>query len=273
MDKRIADVNAQYSVLCDQVADAMDVDIPDLQSQVEALQNQMDVLAPALDMTSEPPMHEREDVKTSIEALHDLVAGKSGRRQQTPISSSSSAELTSLDMRTLRETTQKEMAAALESVRAARDAALLAIAAHTEGPQVKDKVGMKFFSGRILECHIPGTSQTPVLTSSKRKRYDEQDEEESGRDERQSEREHDSEPKNDRPCRIVQDVGVGNDETADVTMYEGLSAILPTTLVTNHCGIDVPPAKRARRVAAVVVQTATAATVGAIATWSALAFS
>lgn len=88
MDKRIADVNAQYNVLCDQVADAMDVDIPELQNHVEALQNQMDVLAPALDMTSEPPMHKREDVKTSIEALHDLVAGKSGWWQQTPRPSS-----------------------------------------------------------------------------------------------------------------------------------------------------------------------------------------
>jgi conjugal transfer/entry exclusion protein len=84
MDERIADVNAQYNVLCDQVADAMDVDIPDLQGQVEALQNQMDVLTPILDMTSEPPLHDREDVKASIQTLHDLVAGKSGRRQHTP---------------------------------------------------------------------------------------------------------------------------------------------------------------------------------------------
>lgn len=179
-------------------------------------------------------------------------------------------------MRTLHETTQKEMAAALEAVCAARDAALLSIAAHTEGPQVKEKVRTKFFSSPILEYHIPGTSQIPVLTSSKRKRYDEQDEEESGRDERRSEREHESEPKNDandRPCRDVQDVGVGNDGMADVSMAEGIPVTLPTTLVTNHCGIDVPSTKRARRVAAVVVQTATAVTVGAIATWSALAFS
>jgi hypothetical protein len=84
MDERIADVNAQYNVLCDQVADAMDVDIPDLQGQVEALQNRMDVLTPIFDMTSEPPMHEREDVKASIQTLHDLVTGKSGRQQQTP---------------------------------------------------------------------------------------------------------------------------------------------------------------------------------------------
>jgi hypothetical protein len=79
MDGRIADMNAQYNVLCDQVADAMDVDIPDLQGQVEALQDQMDALTPMFNMSSEPPMHEREDVKASIQTLHDLVAGKSGR--------------------------------------------------------------------------------------------------------------------------------------------------------------------------------------------------
>ena len=84
MDERIAEVNAQYNVLCDQVADAMEVDIPDLQGQVDALQNQMDALSPILDMTPESPMHEREDVKASIQTLHELVASKSGRKQQTP---------------------------------------------------------------------------------------------------------------------------------------------------------------------------------------------
>ncbi|KAF8225464.1 hypothetical protein L208DRAFT_423579 [Tricholoma matsutake] len=84
MDERIADVNAQYIVLCEQVADAMDVDIPDLQAQVEALQKQTDALAPILDMTFEPPMHKREDVKASIQTLHDLVAGKWGGGNRRP---------------------------------------------------------------------------------------------------------------------------------------------------------------------------------------------
>ena len=79
MDERIAEVNAQYNVLCDQVADAMEVDIPDLQGQVDALQNQMDVLAPIFDVTPEPHVHEREDVKASIQTLHELVASKLGR--------------------------------------------------------------------------------------------------------------------------------------------------------------------------------------------------
>jgi hypothetical protein len=176
-------------------------------------------------------------------------------------------------MRTLRDTTQKEMTAALEAVRAARDTALITIATHAEAPQVKEKVRIDFLSSRTLEYHeFPETSQTPVLTSSKRKRYDEQDEDDSGGDESRSE------PKNnakDKSHRSVQDVGVGvgADGVADVIMAEGTPATPPTTLVTNHSGIDVPSPKRSRRVAAVVVQTATAVTVGAVATWSALAFS
>jgi hypothetical protein len=171
-------------------------------------------------------------------------------------------------MRTLRETTQKEMAAALETVRAARDAALVTIAAHVEAHQVKDKVGMKSSFSHMLEYHkFPESSQTPVLTSSKRKRNDEQDEDDSGGDESQSD------PTNNprvKSHRRVHDVGVGvSDDRLSAD-----PAITPTaTLVTSQSGIDVPSPKRARRVAAVVVQTATAVTVGAVATWSALAFS
>jgi hypothetical protein len=181
-------------------------------------------------------------------------------------------------MQTLRETTQKEMASALEAVRAARDAALITIAAHAEAPQVKEKVRTILFLSHMLQYHgFPKTSQTPVLTSSKRKRYDEQDEDDSVGNESQSECKNEIELKN---CakdngRSVQDVGVGasDDGVADVMMAEGIPTRQPTTLVSNHSGIDVPSPKRARRLGTVVVQTATAVTVGAVATWSALAFS
>jgi hypothetical protein len=46
-----------------------------------------------------------------------------------------------------------------------------------------------------------------------------------------------------------------------------------TTVETGKDGVSVPSAKRARRIASVVVHTATAATLGAVAAWSALAFS
>jgi len=185
-------------------------------------------------------------------------------------------------MRALRDTTQSDMAAALESVRAARDAALATIAAHAEAPQVEEKVRMKLpFLSHMLEYHeIPKSSQTPVLTSPKRKRCDEQDEDDSGGNESENKSENESEPKDhlqDKPHRSVQDVGVSvgvsGDGVADVIMAEGIPAIQPTTLITNHSGIDVPSPKRTRRVATAVMQTATAVTVGAVATWSALAFS
>jgi len=37
--------------------------------------------------------------------------------------------------------------------------------------------------------------------------------------------------------------------------------------------VDAPPRKRARRIASVLAHTATAVTIGAVVTWSALAFS
>ncbi|KAF8225465.1 hypothetical protein L208DRAFT_1408439 [Tricholoma matsutake] len=45
------------------------------------------------------------------------------------------------------------MAAALEAVCAARDAALVTIAAHAEAAQVKEKVCLTFSSGHMLEYH------------------------------------------------------------------------------------------------------------------------
>jgi len=164
-------------------------------------------------------------------------------------------------MQILREVTQKELIAALEAVRAARDAALVTIAAHAEAPQVKEK--------------------TPVLTSSKRKRSDERDEDDSVGNESQSECKSESASESELKKstkdkhRSVQDVGVGasDDGVADVMMAEGIPIRQPTTLVPDHSGIDVPSPKRARRLGTVVVQTATAVTVGAVATWSALAFS
>jgi hypothetical protein len=187
-------------------------------------------------------------------------------------------------MQILREVTQKELIAALEAVRAARDAALVTIAAHAEAPQVKEKVRTKFSMSQMLQCHgFPETSQTPVLTSSKRKRSDERDEDDSVGNESQSQSECKSESASEselKKCtkdkhRSVQDVGVGasDDGVADVMMAEGIPIRQPTTLVPDHSGIDVPSPKRARRLGTVVVQTATAVTVGAVATWSALAFS
>lgn len=144
------------------------------------------------------------------------------------------------------------MATELEAVRAARDAALATIAAHAEAPQVR--IGDTDTSGPPHR----ETPQTPVLSSLKRKRSDESDENED----------------EDGLKRSV-DIGVGVGDAADVTMADAAdpTTFTTTNTTTNTSGIDVPSPKRARRIATAVLHTATAVTVGAVAAWSALAFS
>jgi chromosome segregation ATPase len=77
LDERVSDVNAQYTMLLDQVEHATHVDIPDLQAQVEALQNQAEAVPALRAMSSESLLHERTDVKASIQTLRELVDGKS----------------------------------------------------------------------------------------------------------------------------------------------------------------------------------------------------
>lgn len=82
LDERVSDVNAQYTMLLDQVEHTTHVDIPDLQAQVEALQHQADTFPALREMSSESPLHERIDVKESIQTLRELVDGKSAKNAQ-----------------------------------------------------------------------------------------------------------------------------------------------------------------------------------------------
>lgn len=85
-DDRLAEVNAEYTILFDQVDAMHHVDIPGMQEQLDGLQDRMDDF-PSPFSTPEPPsrastspapapdLGEREDVKASIQALHALVEG------------------------------------------------------------------------------------------------------------------------------------------------------------------------------------------------------
>ena len=77
-DDRLAEVNAEYTMLFDQVDTIHHVDIPDLQSLLGCLQERMDEL-PDPFSTPEPreqlSMDEREDVDINIHALENLVDG------------------------------------------------------------------------------------------------------------------------------------------------------------------------------------------------------
>ena len=80
-DDRLAEVNAEYTMLFDQVDTIHHVDIPDLQTQLGGLQERVDELPDLFctpddrDCTPQPALHEREDVKVNIQALESLVDG------------------------------------------------------------------------------------------------------------------------------------------------------------------------------------------------------
>ncbi|KAF8151653.1 hypothetical protein B0H34DRAFT_810671 [Crassisporium funariophilum] len=236
-DDRLAEVNAEYTMLFDQVDTIHHVDIPDLQAHLETLQERMDDIPSPFTTpeprestpTPAPALHEREDVKASIQTLRDLVD----------------------EMRNLRETAQTahaQMTAEWETFKAG-------------------EVAMARIAQTQAEARAQAL-QTPVLTSLKRKRDDtdeneEVDESEGGQGS--------VEKVGDTPL-MVSSTPAGLDK--DVVMDDNV-LVPPTNLeVAAAQKLEGPsPRKRARRFATVVAQTATAVTIGAVVTWSALAFS
>ena len=118
-------------------------------------------------------------------------------------------------------------------------------------------------------------SQTPALLSLKRKRDD------------TDENEKADESKQHEAVDIVVDnvidlTGNDNNDKDIVLDDEEDLLVVPLTKAeflesgtrTNNRQLDgPPPRKRTRRIASVLAQTATAVTIGAVVTWSALAFS
>jgi len=151
-------------------------------------------------------------------------------------------------MTTLRDNMKRQIAIELELVKTARADAVEAITA---------QVQVRCFADTNFTQDTANFSQTPVLTSLKRKRSGGEDEVEARGE--------------DTSKNADVDVGVG--EQADVAATTMVPIALTPTTITNAGGIDVPSPKRAKRIASAVAQTATAITIGAVATWSALAFS
>lgn len=142
-------------------------------------------------------------------------------------------------IRTMRETAMASLAEEIEQVRALKLAQ----------PQVSSSSSQVRFVNEVLpelcftSIYYSTLPQTPVPTSLKRKRDDTGENED-----------------------VVDGDAVMDASSVDTdpSPHQALS------LLFN----DLPsPRKRARRVATVVAQTATAVTIGAIVTWSALAFS
>lgn len=131
-------------------------------------------------------------------------------------------------MKALCEKAEMQIVADLEAVKAARMSALAAIASEVQVRPCQD-----------TDRHSSSdTQQTPLPTSLKRKRGDDEGE----------------------------DVSAG---CASAGMMRCGSAVT----ARRSMEITARSRKRARRLMSTVVQTATAVTVGAIVTWSALAFS
>ena len=81
MDKRVGDVNAQYSLLFERVDGATEEDIPELQDQVEGLQEQVESLATKVNVVEGDGLknafeEERREVRESVEMLRTLVDGE-----------------------------------------------------------------------------------------------------------------------------------------------------------------------------------------------------
>ena len=169
-------------------------------------------------------------------------------------------------MRLLRETSQAQMAAELEAIKVMRETAMANIA--EAQAQVCTNASKVLIEQRFTPFRR--FSQTPVLLSLKRKRDDTDENEEA--DEREN---------------IQQAIDVAIDQgfidltnqDKDLVMDEDVSVPLTKSEFLEaatrfHRQIDAPPPrKRTRRVASVLAQTATAVTIGAVVTWSALAFS
>ncbi|KNZ82372.1 hypothetical protein J132_00187 [Termitomyces sp. J132] len=240
LDERVFDVHAQYMLLVDRVDSAVGVDIPDLQAQLDVLREEIEAYTTHAPTNSDTPteaLHRRSDVEDSISVLHSLVA----------------------DMRALHERTVEQMDTELRLVREARDAALAHIATHVEA-QAQVRIPIDRRAERHFECpQNISLSSVFMSPSLKRKR--------SNGDADCAMGEHDN--------SITGDSGtsVGDAMTADTMVPSSVSASIALCCHRHSHDLPMPLSKRARNIAAVAAQTATAATVGAIATWSALAFS
>jgi len=228
-DDRLAEVNAEYTMLFDQVDTIHHVDIPDLQTQLGGLQQRMDELPDLIsspdprEYTPQYDLYEREDAEAKIQALQLLVD----------------------EMKVLRETSQVQMAAELEAIKAMRETAMADIA------QAQAQTA---------------AMETPVLLSLKRKRDDTDENEVVDESEniQQSDDVEGSVALANQDKDMVMDEDVSVSSTNPEVLAAGTGALQQ---------IDAPPRKRARRIASVLAHTATAVTIGAVVTWSALAFS
>jgi len=243
IDDKFAEVDAEYNVLCDQVEEVQHGDLPDFARQIEDLNERIDAVITArindrfktAEAPLSPPVSVEEDMKISVRLVNELIDASNLKMQEEFATHV-------LDMTTARE----EAKQAIEQAKA--------ILAST----TTHKVASPEEGNQVVNKRPP--QQTPVPTSLKRKR-DDMDEDEG------------------TSVEQAESVPADDNGEADVTMIEQASVVdradsTNDTAKGNEISVNVePPRKKIRTIGSVVAQTATAVTIGAVITWSALAFS
>ena len=221
---------------------------------------------------------DREAVKAGVSDVRALI---DGMRVQRSIFLFITDDII-VEMKALHTSTQAQAEEELRALRALRTEAEAAYAILTQRmreqaqeTQVQTQVrhsSSLFAPGRAAD---DAALQPPVLPSLKRKR-DDSDEDEAAPDgdyERDREAEGSSGGMN---ANLNVNEQPAHEMTDDVVM-DALPLLLATSTpflsASVEKGSTPPPRKRARKIARLVVRTATAVSVGAVVTWTALAFS
>lgn len=219
-------------------------------------------------------MAERETVKAGVSDVRALIDGM----LLSLLIFFFITDDTITEMKALHTSTQAQAKEELQTLRALRTEAEAAYAALTQ--QMREQAQKSQVQTQVRRPSSPtapgraaddAAPQPPVLPSLKRKR-DDSDEDEAapdGDDERDRGAEGSSGGMNanEYPAH----------ELADDVVMDALPLLLATSTPSLSTfferGTTPPPRKRARKIARFVVRTATAVSVGAVVTWTALAFS
>ncbi|PFH53648.1 hypothetical protein AMATHDRAFT_1284 [Amanita thiersii Skay4041] len=204
LDKQVTKLDIHWNGRFKNIDSSYQTSLSNLQSIVDSLESQFQPFTKPSDKQDfqlVTPLIERQDVRENVESLQQLV----------------------LEMRSLLDNTQGEMAAELRAIKLARETVMAGI------------------TTSVARTCSDGKPAPAALL--KRKRGDDDAE----------------------PFSLESEY-----ETTE--LFSG-SVANESTLESNAHGDVVPSPKRARRVASAIVHTATAVALGAVATWSVLAYS
>jgi hypothetical protein len=241
LEDRVTELNGLYISLSDQADNAASVDVTDLQAQVDAMEDQIEAFAPLIRDCVDSALSVKADAEDTVASLKSLYTEIKAYRQDAAV----------------------QLKAHLEAIDQARLDALAALKAEA---QVQAQLQAQANQITTVPCLQPDPTSQPIVavqTSLKRKRriYDTGVESHSAAD--------DDTP---APPLIVEkqaeEVVVAAPEASDPLTESPLATERTLGPLTGAPS----PAKR-RRILSSVVRTTSAIALGAVVTWSALAFS